>query len=148
MRRHTIPRILLTILGIAMIALGAGRLALGVVGEQGTAVITSIRRQGGELATAGKPGRYFYHIGYSFSLPDGRIVDGWTARVGDSTYVKADGKSTMPVRYLKVFPEINTPESSTRLSVGQPVLIALGIFLIVVMNRDMNRKKIKKRRRE
>jgi len=35
MRRHTIPRILLTILGIAMIALGAGRLALGIVGEQG-----------------------------------------------------------------------------------------------------------------
>ncbi len=148
MRRHTIPRILLTILGIAMIALGAGRLALGIVGEQGIAVITSIRRQGGELTTVAKPGRYFYHIGYSFNLPDGRIIDGWTARIGDSTYIKADGKSTMTVRYLKVLPVVNTPESSTRLSLGQPVLIGLGIFLIVVMNRDMNRKKIKKRRRE
>ena len=147
MRRHTIPRILLSILGAAMIALGVGRLALGVVGEHGTAVITSVRRQGGELTTAGKPGRYFYHIGYSFNLPDGRIVDGWTARVGDSTYIKAYGKSTIPVRYLKVLPQVNAPESSTRLSIGQPVLIGAGIFLIVVMNRDMNRKKINKNKR-
>jgi hypothetical protein len=36
MRRHTIPRILLSILGAAMIALGVGRLALGIVGENNT----------------------------------------------------------------------------------------------------------------
>lgn len=133
MRRNMIPRILLTILGAALIALGIGRLALGVVGEQGTAVITSIRRQGGEI-TAGQSGRYIYQVGYSFRLPDGHSVDGWTTRVGDAGHVKADGKSTMPVRYLKALPVVNAPESSTRLSLGQPILLAVGIFLIAAMN--------------
>ena len=133
MRRKMIPRILLTILGAALIALGIGRLALGVVGEQGTAVITSIRRQGGEI-TAGRSGRYIYQVGYSFRLPDGHSVDGWETRVGDAGHVKADGKSTMLVRYLKALPLVNSPESSTRLSLGQPILLAVGIFLIAVMN--------------
>jgi len=73
LRRNRIPRILLTILGAALIAMGVGNLALGVVGERGTAVVTSIRRQGGEI-TAGQSGRYLYQIGYSFRLPEGAMV--------------------------------------------------------------------------
>lgn len=99
-------RILITLLGIALIIYGVGMAMLGFVGTRATAVITSIRRQGGERDEA-VPGRYTYSIGYRFALPDGRIVDGSTTRIGDSVYVKATGTSTAPVRYFAFFPYFN-----------------------------------------
>jgi hypothetical protein len=127
-------RILITLLGIALIIYGVGMAMLGFVGTRATAVITSIRRQGGERDEA-VPGRYTYSIGYRFALPDGRIVDGSTTRIGDSVYVKATGTSTAPVRYFAFFPYFNALESHTAPGIGQLIVAAAGVFIVFAENR-------------
>jgi hypothetical protein len=140
MRRKSgiIPRVLISLLGIALILTGTGRVILGFAGESATARITDVRREGGERSD-GRPGRYTYNIAYTFSLPDGRIIDGFTKRIGDAVYSKADGMSTAPVRYFSVFPLFNAPEEETGFRAGQIVLIAAGAFLVFVMNRKKKR---------
>lgn len=127
-------RIFITFLGVAFILWGIGTLVLGVIGERDTAVITSIRRQGGER-NDGKPGRYTYQMGYTFILPSGKKVDGSAIKIGSSIYLKPNGKSTVQVRYLKGMPFINTLEESTKPSLGQLILVAVGTFLILVMKK-------------
>ena len=65
MKRKLLPRILIALLGTALILWGAGRIALGIIGEPETAIITHIRREGGERTDI-KPGRYTYNISYTF----------------------------------------------------------------------------------
>jgi len=129
-----LKRILITLLGMALIIYGVGMAMLGFVGTRATAVITSIRRQGGERDEA-VPGRYTYSIGYRFALPDGRIVDGSTTRIGDSVYVKATGTSTAPVRYFAFFPYFNALESHTAPGIGQLIVAAAGVFIVFAENR-------------
>lgn len=134
MKRKLLPRLLLTLLGTALMLWAAGDLALGVFGERASAVVTHIRREGGER-TDGKPNRYTYNISYTFVLPDGKEINGFTKKIGDAVYLKADGAGRIAVRYFKTMPYINAPEKTPLFSLGQLTLAAAGIFLIVQMNR-------------
>ena len=129
-------RVLITLLGMALIIYGAGMAMLGFVGTRAIAVITSVRRQGGERDEA-VPGRYTYSIGYRFALPDGRIINGSTTRISGSVYVKATGTSTAPVRYLTFFPYFNALESHTTPGTGIGLLIVAiaGAFIVFAENR-------------
>jgi hypothetical protein len=134
-RKHRIiPRVLITLLGIGLIFMGVSEIMLGFAGKSAHAVITDIRREGGER-TDGKPGRYTYNISYIFVLPDGKEINGFTKKIGDSVYLKADGTSTVQVRYFTVFPYINAMERDAGLGAGQVVLMIAGGFLIYFMNR-------------
>lgn len=145
LNKRNIPmRILMTLLGIALILWGIGTVILGIMGEWDSAVITHIRRQGGERSDS-RPGRYTYIISYTFTLPDGKRIDGFTTKISDSVYIKANGTSKAPVRYLKKLPFINSLEENTELSVGQLVLVVTGGFIIVVMNKSfISTKKLQK----
>lgn len=134
MKHKPIPRILITLLGIALILMGISEVMLGLIGESTSAVVTTVRREGGER-TDGMPGRYTYNISYTFSLPGGKEINGFTKKIGDSVCLKADGTSTVRVRYLSAFPYINVMESYARFGAGQLVLILAGIALIFFMNR-------------
>lgn len=68
MKSKLLPRIFITLLGAALILWGAGKIALGIIGKPEKAVITHIRREGGERTDV-KPGRYTYNISYTFPLP-------------------------------------------------------------------------------
>lgn len=107
---------------------------LGFAGKSASAVITHIRREGGER-TDGKSGRYTYNISYTFTLPDGKEINGFTKKVGDSVYLKADGTSTVRVRYSPAFPYINAMERDTGIGVGQLIVIISGSALIFLVNR-------------
>lgn len=134
MKHSIIARILITLLGIALVLMGVSQAILGFAGKSTSAVITDIRREGGER-TDGKPGRYTYNISYTFTLPDGKEINGFTKKIGDSVYLKADGTSTTRVRYFPAFPYINAMERDTGFGAGQLVLILAGGFLIFFMNR-------------
>lgn len=134
MKRGLIPRILITLLGIVLIFMGAFQAILGFTGKSTSAIITDIRREGGEH-TDGKPGRYTYNISYTFTLPDGKEVNGFTKQIGNAVYLKADGTGRIAVRYFKAMPYINAPEESSPFPLKQAILTAAGIFLIVQMNR-------------
>ncbi|MDD2969388.1 MAG: hypothetical protein PHT89_04670 [Lachnospiraceae bacterium] len=129
-----IPRILITLLGIAMMLIPISDIILKVAGESATAVITEIRREGGERSD-GIPGRYTYNISYTFYLPDGKQVDGFTKKIGNSVYLKADGTSTTKVRYLEKAPFINAMEKDTGLGMGQIVMFLTGGGLIFLINK-------------
>lgn len=145
--KDIVMRIFITILGIAFILWGIGTFALGIVGESSPAVITTVRRQGGERAD-GKAGRYTYIISYTFKGPDGKTIDGYSTRIGSGVYVKHPNTTTS-VRYLKAWPFLNTLEDETKPGPGQLVLIAVGIFLIYAMNgrKKKRRPRVQSRRR-
>ena len=134
MRKRVIPRILITLLGIGLIFMGASEIALGFAGKSTSAIITDIRREGGER-TDGKSGRYTYNISYTFTHPNGKKISGFTKRIGVSVYQKANGTSTVQVRYFPAFPYINAMKQDTGLGAGQVVLMIAGGFLIFTMNR-------------
>jgi len=127
-------RIFITLLGFAFIVWGLSTIALGFIGNDRTAVITDIRREGGERNEV-KRGRYTYNISYTFTLPNGKSVNGFTKTVGNAIYLKADGKSKVAVKYFSFFPYINALEQDTEPGFGQLILIAIGSFLIFVMNK-------------
>lgn len=127
-------RILITLIGAGFITWGLTTLALGFFGTHATAVITNIRREGGERNEVNR-GRYTYLMSYSFVLSDGKKVNGVSRYIGDSVYLKADGKSKIPVCYFSLFPAINALASDTKPGIGQLLFLVIGFFLIYIMNK-------------
>lgn len=133
MKRKHLPRILISLLGAAFILWGAMSVVLDAFGEQTTATVTHIRREGGERTDV-KPGRYTYNISYTFTLPDGKEIHGFTKKIGDAVYLKADGTGRIAVQYFKKMPYINAPEENPPFSLKSLLLSGAGILLIVQMN--------------
>lgn len=143
--KSLITRLFITIIGLGFILWGISIVSLGFVGERESALITEVRRQGGQRNEA-NPNRYTYVVSYTFTLPDGKKVDGFTFKVGSGVYVK-NPNAIVPVRYFGFFPWINTLESEAKLSVGL-LYTAIGGFLIfAVSNPNAKRKKQKTRRK-
>ncbi|HYE69591.1 MAG TPA: hypothetical protein VEA58_13320 [Anaerovoracaceae bacterium] len=131
--RDLIPRTLITLLGIVLILMGMSEIFLGFAGERADAVVTDIRREGGER-TDGRPGRYTYNIGYTFTLADGRAINGVAKKIGNAVYLKANGQQTVPIRYFRDFPYISTMEKDDGSGAGQLTLIIAGGALVFLMN--------------
>lgn len=134
MKNKLLPRILLTLLGVALIFMAAAEAVLGFAGESAPGVITHVRREGGERQEA-VANRYTYDISYTFTLPDGEKIDGSAKKVGDAVFVKTDGNSPTTVRYLPFCPQINTLEGRARLGLEQIVMLLVGAFLIYFINK-------------
>ena len=132
---HT--RLLITMLGIAFVAYGSSNVMLGYFGEKETATITHIGREEGERDQLTR-GKYTYNISYTFTLPNGRTVNGISKKVGDATYLKVDGKSKTAVRYFSFLPIVNAMEEDTKPDIGQVLLLVIGCFLIYIVNRRKN----------
>ena len=129
-----LTRLFITMIGAAFVLWGLSTVALGFFGIKGTAVITDIRRELGERNEV-MPGRYTYSISYTFTLPNGNKIDGFSRKIGSAIYLKAVGKSKATIRYFSFFPSINALEKDTKPGWGQLILIAIGCFLIFIMNR-------------
>lgn len=123
--------ILVLFVAVIFIIYGLIHVSLGIVGEKDTAIITNIRRQGGERAEA-VPNRYTYSIGYTFTLPNGKEIDGFTYKIGNAVYVKVSKSdmSIVPVRYFKAFPQINALESDAGIKLGSFIIIGAGIVMV------------------
>jgi hypothetical protein len=117
--------VIITLLGAGFILQPVVSLALGQVGERGTAVVTHIRRELGERNET-TPNKFTYILAYTFKTPDGRTVTDSTRRIGGPVYLKATGRQTVPVRYLKAFPTMNTLEEDARLSWDKAASLAAG----------------------
>lgn len=135
-----LPRIFISLLGAGFILWGTSTISLGILGQKTTAVITDIRREQGERNEAIR-GRYTYIISYRFTLPDGKSVDGNTRKIGNSVFIKADGKSVRAVRYFRHLPFINALEEDARSPAGPLIIIAVGFFLIYIINKGKRSKR-------
>lgn len=141
MKRNLLPRILISLLGAAFILWGAINATLGIMGESAWAVVTDIRREGGER-NDGKAGRYMYNISYVFTLPDGEEISGYTKKIGDGVYLKADGNGRLAVKYFKAIPFLNSPAEDAQNPISQGVRIGIGallFFLMVKKSGDSNK---------
>lgn len=128
---NVVIRLLIGVFGSAFILLGAGSVILGFVGEKAEAVITDVRRQGGERTDI-KSGRYTYSMSYRFTLPNGESIDGNTMKISGGVYLKRPNTNTT-VRYLKSYPRISALEDDTKPNLGKLVLIVVGVLLILVV---------------
>jgi hypothetical protein len=132
---EVLTRLFITMIGVAFVLWGLSTIALGFFGIKETAVITDIRRELGERNEV-MPGRYTYYISYTFTLPNGNKIDGFSRKIGSAIYLKADGKSKTTIRYFSFFPSVNALEKDAKPGWGQLILIAIGCFLIVIINRS------------
>ena len=139
-------RLFISLIGILFILWAIASLSLGFIGKEATAVVTNIRREGGER-NEGIGGRYTYNISYPFTLPNGKKVNGLTKKIGSAVYLKADGTSTIAVRYLGIFPYINHTAGKSRLNAGQIIMMAVGLFLVIIVNRAPKRRTKQKKER-
>jgi hypothetical protein len=132
MKTKRLSGILISLLGVAFILWGTMSAALGFFGEEATAYVTYIRREGGERSD-GRPGHYTYITSYTFTSLSGKKIDGFARNIGDGAYVKADGTSTVQIRYFNQFPFLNAIENDTGLCGGPLILILVGGVLILLM---------------
>jgi hypothetical protein len=66
--------------------------------------------------------------------PDGKEINGFTKQIGDGIYQKADGTSTVQIRYLPGYPYFSELERNVGMGAGSLVLIVAGgvlVFLLV-----------------
>jgi len=143
MIKKTVSNIFLTVLGLMLILWSAGLPLLGLIGEKDIALITHVRKQGGERNEA-IPNRYTYVISYEFKLPDESIKDGFTYKIGDYTRIYGlPSTNTVPIRYLKTFPQINALEVDTIPSLEKLIVFGVGFFLAFKRGSKPNRKETK-----
>ncbi len=134
-------RICISAVGAALILMGVINLLLFIFGTTAAVNVTT-RRYGG--ADDGKPSnqRYEWYLDYTFTDDEGIVRQGHTTRRGSDTAVTIDKQ----VYYFAFAPFIHTLESDATPGFSQPLYIALGVLLIVVMNRKkkpVKRKPIK-----
>jgi len=115
---------------------------LKVIGTRTIGVITEVRRQGGERDETIR-NRYNYGVGFYFTLPDGRKIEGGATVVG-SAFSAGIPKGPVAVRYLPACPRIHLLERFTRFSLNHVVLCGVGALIMALA---LKRPKIKKRRR-
>ena len=129
-----LARILITLLGVAMLLLGLSRFALFFVGETTIADVNT-RRVGGADNQYASDKRYEWSIDYTFTDADGVVHDGHTTRRGGDMGVKVEST----VYYWPAAPFINGLEREVEPNLGQLVLVGIGILLILLMNRKSGR---------
>ncbi len=123
-------RIFLLLLGVVLAGYAVLAPALRFVGTRAVGTVTEVRRQGGERNTAVR-NQYDYGVGYHFTLPDGRRIEGAATVVGDSVGPGV-AKGPTTVRYLAAWPRVNLLEAHARFSAGHAILLAVGAVLLVL----------------
>lgn len=128
--KNAATKLFLILIGLTLVTYAVGAPLLKVFGNRAMGTITDVRRQGGERNET-KRSQYDYGVGYHFTVPDGRRIEGGATVVG-SAYSAGVPKGPTPVRYLAAWPRVNILERYTRFSIGNIILGAVGILLIVL----------------
>ncbi|HPQ23782.1 MAG: hypothetical protein KDI22_08150 [Gammaproteobacteria bacterium] len=123
------PRILLTPLGLLLMAWGTVTPVLGLFGTETTGRVTDTRRLNYERNEPLR-NRFNYSINYRFSTRDGRVVDGTTNMLGSFSKVPALRQDhALQIRYFPIWPVINSPSIQARPNIEHLVVLIGGWFL-------------------
>ncbi len=79
MKKGLIPRMLITLLGIGLVFMGASEAILGFAGKSASAVITDIRREGGNVRMVIRAVYLQYQL--HFHPPRWKKINGFTKRL-------------------------------------------------------------------
>lgn len=123
------PRILLTPLGLVLMAWGIVTPTLGLFGTETTGSVTDTRRLNYERNEPLR-NRFNYSVNYRFSTRDGRVIDGTTNMLGSFSKVPALQKDhSLQIRYFPVWPAINSPSIQARPNIEHLVVLIAGWLL-------------------
>ena len=136
-------RIVISLVGIALILMAVGNLMLFFFGEPVTGSF-SVRRYGGERQGVGNDQRYTWYVDYTFTTKDGKTYDGHLTKLGSALSVK----HSSTIRYFPPAPFLNTTEDTAEPNLGQLAMVAAGGFLLYAMNRPAARLRRRKRARK
>ena len=128
-KRSALPRILLTIVGIILILFTLSDLSLFLFGKL-TSADVSVRRFGGSDEPLGDNLRYQWSVDWEFWV-DGKEYQGHATQIGDPNGVDVSNE----IRYFTFAPWINNLKSSTDPNPLHIIPLALGIFVILAMNK-------------
>ena len=135
-------KIVISLVGIALILIAMSDISLFFFGESTTASIET-RRVGG--ANHGRPSsqRYVWSVHYTFKDKDGILHDGYTATTGSdfSTKISSDR-----VYYFPFAPFISALKIQAEPSFIHLIYVIIGVFLVVIMNKR-RKKRVKSRGR-
>ncbi len=123
-------RIFITAVGASLVLIAAAQLVLFFFGASAPADV-SVRRQGGSDDGAAPNRRYAWSLDYTFTDGNGQTHSGSATRRGSDTSVQTDDR----VYYLTFAPFVSALESDAAPGLSQPLYAALGVLLILVMNR-------------
>jgi ribosomal protein L40E len=126
----TLARVLISLLGIILIIMAIGNLMLFIFGETAVAEVHT-RRTGGERYNAVNDRRYSWAVDYTFMAEDGKSYSGHLTKLGSATGVDVSRR----IYYFPFAPYFNTTEDTGEPNLGQLFMVAVGVFLLMVMNR-------------
>lgn len=143
--KRSFGSVFVMLIAVMLIAFGLLHISLGFFGEEDTALITHIRRQGGERNEA-IPNRYTYSISYTFTTAEGEKIDGFTYKIGSPVYIKISDSSnvTAPVRYFKIQPRLNALDRDAGLNWGNIILILAGAIILKLLLPRKHKHKLRK----
>lgn len=130
-------RVVISMVGVALIILAVGRLAIYLAGEETRIYDVQTRRIGGSDGNQKPDVRYQWDILYSFTDRDGAVHTGFAKRRGGDMGVKVEKM----VYYLPAAPFLHVLEKEGKPNLGQAVMLVLGGLLLYVMNRNGTRRK-------
>lgn len=128
-------RIVITFIGLFLILSTISNAALFMFGETTHASVTS-RRFGGSNNGYPADKRYEWSVEYSFFDKDGSEYTGYSKRRGSDMSVEVSREA----RYFDFAPFINSLSDEAVISPIQLISISIGLFLIYVINWDVNKK--------
>lgn len=124
-------RIIISATGAALMLIAVSNLSLYFFGEKAEVSVTT-RRVGGADNQYDPSKRYEWSVDYTFTDKNGDKHNGHTTRRGGDMGVKTDNK----VYYFSFAPFINALESDATPNIGQPLFVVIGVFLIIVINKN------------
>jgi hypothetical protein len=125
-----IARVVLSALGILLMAWGIGSPLLALFGAEAEGRITYIRRQLGDRGEA-LPNRYAYAITYEFRLPDGTVRAGTSQRIGDFFSPGRLGVgSRVSVHYAPFAPSLSAMDWRIGSLIENIVVVTVGALLV------------------
>ncbi len=126
-RKNGAMKILLIAVGVILLLMGISQMALMIAGSAATAHVTGYEQvlfMNNDESTR-NPSRY--KVTYEFSV-NGEHYTGSVTRVFDGG---SHMKQTIPIRYLLIWPHINS-EDSGKESLAGPVMVGAGVLILIL----------------
>ncbi len=123
-------RIVITTVGISLIFLAVLNITLYFFGESTTADV-SVRRVGGSNDNYPPSKRYEWSIDYTFKDDTGQVFSGHTVRRSGDIGIAVE----KTIFYFTFAPFLNALENDVKPNIGQIVLIATGLLVIIAVNK-------------
>jgi hypothetical protein len=108
---------------------------LVLYGTETNAKITSYRQEYGERNEIIR-NQYTYLYGYEFEY-QGKVYTGTGQKIGNSIFLKNNGNSFITVRFLHIFPQINSTYEEKNTLINLFISIGIGLGLIY-LTKKMN----------